>query len=102
VRLLSGALDEELFARDGGERPLWRLKAQRMSPETVTVAVEAIETIHRNENATAAPAISLHLYSPPLQILNSFDEESGARHEVRVDGSAPVAVGGNPRIVPVR
>jgi predicted metal-dependent enzyme (double-stranded beta helix superfamily) len=100
VRILSGELSEVLFAREGDGRPLQRRLERRLTSDAV--AIETVETIHRNENVATGPAISLHVYSPPLRVLNSFDEETGTRREVRVDESTPMAVGGNPRLVPVR
>lgn len=47
-------------------------------------AVEYNDTIHMVENRGGVPAISLHLYSPPLLIFNAFEGETGYRYPVRL------------------
>ena len=62
IRVLSGCLDEQRF--DAGLAPTARRLLHAGS-----AFHEAPDTIHRVANPAAAPAVSLHLYSPaPLQM----------------------------------
>jgi cysteine dioxygenase len=94
VVVLSGQLDECQFTAHGGGNPLTMCQLRRFSPQDV--AVENVESIHRNENRTESPTISLHFYSPPLAVLNSFNVTNGSSHAVRVQEGPTTAVGGKP------
>jgi cysteine dioxygenase len=94
VVVLSGQLDECQYKAHGQGHPLTMCQLQRFGAGEV--ALEKVETIHKNENRSEVPAISLHLYSPPLKVLNSFDPLSGRSHAVRVHEGPTIAVGGKP------
>ncbi len=44
--------------------------------------METHSTIHVVSNRSAAPAVSLHLYSPPLRFLHAYDATSGEQNHV--------------------
>ena len=46
------------------------------------VTVESQETVHEVSNQGHVPAVSLHLYSPPLRFLHSYDEVTGAKRYI--------------------
>jgi cysteine dioxygenase len=61
VRIVAGSLEESVFgALDG------RLPAHTRTVHAGDLLVELPDTIHRVVNAGTRPALSLHLYSPPL------------------------------------
>ena len=92
--VLSGQLDECQYKAHGEGNPLTMCQLRRFGASEV--ALETVETIHKNENRGETPAISLHFYSPPLRVLNSFDPLSGRSHAVRVHEGPTIAVGGKP------
>ncbi|HKC25120.1 MAG TPA: cysteine dioxygenase family protein [Thermoanaerobaculia bacterium] len=92
--VLSGRLDERQYRSHGEGSPLTMCQLRRFGPQDV--ALETVETIHKNENRDDAPAISLHFYSPPLRVLNSYDPMTGRSHAVQVHEGPSVAVGGKP------
>jgi len=98
MRILSGELFESRYVAAGEGQPL-RVTIEQTCGAPAALG-EGVETIHRNENRAGVPAISLHMYSPPLTVLNSFDLATGAHHEVRLDEGPPVAVGGKPGVRP--
>ena len=61
VRLLAGTLEECGYEALDAPRP-----AHRRTLHGQGLLVELPETIHRVANAGSTPALSLHLYSPPL------------------------------------
>jgi len=62
TRILTGALEETRFERvDGCARPLC---AHTVGPGSVLL--ERSDTLHQVRNAFHRPAVSLHLYRPPL------------------------------------
>jgi len=93
--VLSGAVHEWGFRWLGAGKRLELLKDRTLPASKTTV--ETPTTIHRVANASSEPAVSLHLYSPPLVALNSYDEKSGDRHRVDLEVSPSVAVGGAPQ-----
>lgn len=46
------------------------------------ITVETQSTVHVVSNRSAAPAVSLHLYSPPLRFLHAYDGLSGDQNYV--------------------
>lgn len=49
---------------------------------TGQVTVESQQTIHEVSNQGTVPAVSLHLYSPPLRFLHSYDQASGEKRYI--------------------
>lgn len=94
VLVLSGCLDERQFETRGEGRPPAVVQRRTFGPGSV--ALEAVEAIHKNENLGYEPAVSLHFYSPPLRVLNSYDAETGSSHAVHVHEGPTIAVGGRP------
>lgn len=98
VRLLMGELKEWRYRWRGEGKKLSLLSKRVCGDEAVLP--EPLDTVHRNENASKLPAVSLHLYSPPLSSLYSYDAATGARHVVRPRLGPSAAVGGDPRLKP--
>lgn len=98
VRILVGGLLERRYSWRGTGKPL-AFDSERACDGAV-VLPEPVETVHQNENVSALPAISLHLYSPPLSVLNSYDVATGERRAVKLLRGPSTAVGGNPRLKP--
>lgn len=46
------------------------------------VTVETQDTIHTVSNQSAAPAASLHLYSPPLRYLHAYEPDTGEQRYI--------------------
>lgn len=93
--VLAGEVTESLFRWHGEGRPLEKKAARALGARKTTV--ETLTTLHKVENASKTLALSLHLYSPPLRVLNSYDPLTGRRHAVKLDVSPSVAVGGRPQ-----
>jgi len=93
--VVAGEIFETVFASRGAGRRM-ETRLERPLP-TLGVTIESLSTIHRVENRSNAPAVSLHLYSPPLRVLGSFDVETGVRHSVQIEEGPSVAVGGKPQ-----
>jgi cysteine dioxygenase len=94
VVVLTGQLDECQYQLNEPGTPLGMAQYRCFTPSEV--ALEDVQTIHKNENRGEVPAISLHLYSPPLRVLNSYDPLTGVSHPVYVHEGPTVAVGGKP------
>jgi len=99
VAVLAGTLEETLYCREGDSVPLTVRSQRKLKASRVTI--ESLPTIHRVRNASAEPAVSLHVYSPPLSRMTSFDVETGRTHVVEIDTGPPIAIGGNPHLVPL-
>ncbi|MEO7920894.1 MAG: cysteine dioxygenase family protein [Thermoanaerobaculia bacterium] len=93
--ILSGEIHEWTYRWHGEGQPLESELDRSVAAPKLTV--ETLDTVHRVENSSFQPAISLHLYSPPLRVLNSYSIETGVRHAVPVDLDPAVAVGGDPQ-----
>lgn len=92
--VLSGSIHEQTFSwRGAGKKLVKRLDRTLPAPR---LTMETLETIHQVSNRSNEPAVSLHIYSPPLCVLNSYELETGARHAVELEVSPAVAVGGKP------
>ena len=98
--MIAGEMNESLFRWQGEGRPMRLAESRDIGLKRVTV--ETTATVHRVENRSTAPALSLHIYSPPLRMLHSYDPETGNRHPVRLDEGPSVAVGGKPRAIGAR
>jgi len=61
VRVVTGSLEESLFESLDAEAP-----TRTHTAHAGDLLVETPETIHRVVNAGTRPALSLHLYAPPL------------------------------------
>jgi predicted metal-dependent enzyme (double-stranded beta helix superfamily) len=94
--VLSGTLTEERWRIEGAGLPLAHLGGGEQSRGDH--AVELLDTIHRVSNAAQEPAVSLHVYSPPLRVLGAHDPALGKRWEVPVADSPDVQVGGDPEL----
>ena len=96
--VLSGALTEERWSPVAAGKPL--SLAGECQVTRGDAALELLDTIHRVSNRSTEPAISLHVYSPPLTTLGAHDPALGTRWEVTVADSDDVQVGGNPELLP--
>lgn len=76
--VLMGELTERAYRAPGGPLALKREAALAAGQ----VTVETRQTIHEVSNQGATPAASLHLYSPPLRFLHSYDAETGAQRYI--------------------
>ena len=94
--MLAGSLREERWALAGAGQPLRPVGTESLEAGLATV--ELAPTIHMMVNDTRAPAISLHVYSPPLSVLGAYDPALGTRWEVPVADSPDVQVGGDPSL----
>ena len=95
--VLSGVLRETRWTCAGAGQPLASCGTGECRPPLAMV--EQVDTIHRVQNDSAEPAVSLHLYSPPLRVLGAHDLALGTRWEVPVADSPDVQVGGDPGLV---
>lgn len=93
--ILAGEIHEWTYRWHGEGQPLEAELDRSVAAPKLTV--ETLETVHRVENCSFQPAVSLHLYSPPLRVLNSYSVETGVRHSVPLDLDPAVAVGGDPQ-----
>lgn len=75
--LLMGDLVETNYRWLGEGRRMEAFKESPLGPHQITT--EARDTVHVVSNRSAAPAASLHLYSPPLTFLHAYDSESGKK-----------------------
>ncbi|MBS1767491.1 MAG: cysteine dioxygenase family protein [Acidobacteria bacterium] len=76
--VMMGELTERTYRAPGG--PLEPKADATLTAGQVTV--ESQQTIHEVSNQGAVPAVSLHLYSPPLRFLHSYDQTSGEKRYV--------------------
>lgn len=92
--VLMGALHEARYSWEGEGCPLRPAGCGDLSAGEVTYELD--DTIHEISNESAAPSASLHLYSPPLEVLGAYDMFEGRRREVPVADRPAVQVGGDP------
>lgn len=78
--VLMGDLVETTYRWHGEGIPLQKTGDNPLGPHQVTTEVH--DTIHTVSNHGAAPAASLHLYSPPLKFLHAYEAETGAKRYV--------------------
>ncbi|HJU83125.1 MAG TPA: cysteine dioxygenase family protein, partial [Holophagaceae bacterium] len=78
--VLMGELVERQFRWHGSGVPMELRDENPLGTRQVTV--ETQDTIHTVANRGAVPAVSLHLYSPPLTFLHAYDLENGGQHRI--------------------
>lgn len=78
--VLTGDLVESQYRWEGEGRPMRHRSDNALGTHQITV--ETHDTIHVVSNRGAAPAASLHLYSPPLTYLHAYDPEVGTKNRV--------------------
>jgi cysteine dioxygenase len=72
MRILSGELQERRYRRQG--RQLAVVAERRVRAQELLI--ERAETIHQVRNPATRPALSLHLYAPPLHTMNAYSPAS--------------------------
>ncbi|XP_067270721.1 cysteine dioxygenase type 1 [Pseudorasbora parva] len=86
LKLLQGQLKETLF--DWPDRRLpagMQQKSQRVLLENQCAYMNDSIGLHRVENVShTEAAVSLHLYSPPFQTCQTFDQRTGHRNTVKM------------------
>ncbi len=78
--VLMGELMERQYRWHGAGLPMEVREENALGTRQVTV--ETQDTIHTVANQGAVPAVSLHLYSPPLRYLHAYELESGEKHHI--------------------
>ena len=78
--VLLGDLIETTYRWHGRGLPVEKTGDNHLGEHQITV--ETQDTIHVVSNRSATPAVSLHLYSPPLKYLHAYDLESGEQNYV--------------------
>ncbi len=78
--VLMGELVESQYRWHGRGIPMEMRGDNPLGERQITV--ETHSTIHVVSNRSAAPAVSLHLYSPPLRFLHAYDATSGEQNRV--------------------
>ncbi|XP_041315022.1 cysteine dioxygenase type 1 isoform X2 [Pyrgilauda ruficollis] len=84
MKILQGNLKETLFEwpekKGNGEMTK---KSERVLRENQCAYINDSIGLHRVENIShTEPAVSLHLYSPPFNTCNTFDQRTGHKHKV--------------------
>ncbi|XP_043103312.1 cysteine dioxygenase type 1 isoform X2 [Puntigrus tetrazona] len=86
LKLLQGQLKETLF--DWPDRKLqagMKQKTQQVLLENQCAYINDSLGLHRVENVShTETAVSLHLYSPPFQTCQTFDQRTGHRNSVKM------------------
>ena len=82
---LMGQLTESLYRWNGEGRPMDSLVDRPMGSDGI--AIERSDTIHMVSNRGVVPALSLHMYSPPLAVFDTFDADTGLRSPVELEDS---------------
>ena len=78
--ILMGDLLETTYRWHGRGIPLDLSGDNHLGERQITV--ETHDTIHVVSNRSSAPAVSLHIYSPPLKYLHAYDLASGEQNYV--------------------
>ena len=78
--VLLGELMETTLRWHGRGLPMEKTADNHLGERQITV--ETHDTIHVVSNRSATPAVSLHLYSPPLKYLHAYDMASGEQNYV--------------------
>ncbi|XP_010015197.1 PREDICTED: cysteine dioxygenase type 1 [Nestor notabilis] len=86
MKILQGNLKETLFKwpekKGNGEMIK---KSERVLRENQCAYINDSIGLHRVENIShTESAVSLHLYSPPFDSCNTFDQRTGHRHKVKM------------------
>lgn len=86
VRVLSGRIDEAIYTKpiDANSQQPLDLQLSRTLSTGDTVYLRDDIGIHRMENTFKEGAITLHLYSPPYDVTDVFNEESGIRTDAQI------------------
>ncbi|CAL9708076.1 unnamed protein product [Knipowitschia caucasica] len=86
MKLLQGQLKETLFEwPDGKPQGEMVQKSQRILVENKVAYINDSIGLHRVENGShTEPAVSLHLYSPPFQTCQTFDQRTGHKNTVKM------------------
>ena len=88
MKVLSGTLKETLFAwpdESAGEmQPMQQTGSTLFCTDEVTYINDSVG-LHRVENPSHTdPAVSLHLYCPPITLCKRFEERTGQAHNCKV------------------
>uniref|UniRef100_G1N9P2 Cysteine dioxygenase n=1 Tax=Meleagris gallopavo TaxID=9103 RepID=G1N9P2_MELGA len=86
MKILQGNLKETLFEwpekKGNGEMTK---KSERVLRENQCAYINDSIGLHRVENIShTETAVSLHLYSPPFDSCNTFDQRTGHKHKVKM------------------
>ena len=94
TRVVCGEMSEVVYEWRGEGKKMRPLTERRVRAPELTI--EKPGAIHKVWNGSPEPAVSLHLYSPPLVRLGSYDEKTGHKHLVIPDQAPDLAIGGKP------
>ena len=88
MKVLSGMLKETLFAwpdESAGEmQPMQQTGSTLFCTDEVTYINDSVG-LHRVENPSHTdPAVSLHLYCPPITLCKRFEERTGQAHNCEI------------------
>ncbi|XP_039401194.1 cysteine dioxygenase type 1 isoform X3 [Mauremys reevesii] len=86
MKILQGNLKETLFEWPGkkGTGAMTK-KSERVLEENQCAYINDSIGLHRVENTShTESAVSLHLYSPPFDSCNTFDQRTGHKHKVKM------------------
>ncbi|XP_025060402.1 cysteine dioxygenase type 1 isoform X2 [Alligator sinensis] len=86
MKILQGNLKETLFEWPGkkGTGEMTK-KSERVLRENQCAYINDSIGLHRVENTShTESAVSLHLYSPPFDSCNTFDQRTGHKHKVKM------------------
>ncbi|XP_058878637.1 cysteine dioxygenase type 1-like isoform X2 [Acipenser ruthenus] len=86
MKMLQGQLKETLFEwPDNKMNGGMTKKSERILHENQCAYINDSIGLHRVENVShTEPAVSLHLYSPPFDHCNTFDQSTGHRNTVKM------------------
>lgn len=86
MKMLQGQLKETLFEwPDNKSQGDMVQKSQRILQENEVAYINDSIGLHRVENGSHTEgAVSLHLYSPPFQTCQTFDQRTGHRNTVKM------------------
>ncbi|XP_067839083.1 cysteine dioxygenase type 1-like [Heptranchias perlo] len=85
LKMLQGQLKETLFNWPDAEKKELSKKAESILQENQCTYICDSVGLHRVENVSHTEvAVSLHLYSPPFDSCNCFDQRTGHKKKVRV------------------
>lgn len=85
MKMLQGQLKETLFEWPDSKKGEMRQKSQRILTENKVAYINDSIGLHRVENGSHTEgAISLHLYSPPFQMCQTFDQRTGHKNTVQM------------------
>ncbi|XP_006081197.2 cysteine dioxygenase type 1 isoform X1 [Myotis lucifugus] len=83
LKMLQGNLKETLFAWPDKKSNEMIKKSERVLRENQCAYINDSIGLHRVENIShTEPAVSLHLYSPPFDTCQTFDQRTGYKNKV--------------------